>query len=48
MIQEWLHVITDPAHIMGELTFASVEFLVGLVVGSRWLRRHDRKHHTQT
>jgi hypothetical protein len=44
-VSEWLHIISDPAHVAAEATFACVEFVVGLVAGRFWLRSHDRRKH---
>ena len=45
MIEEALHIITDPAHVLAELVFICAEALFGVVVGAILVRRHDRKHH---
>lgn len=46
MIHEWLEVVSDPAHVLAELSFAACEAAISIVVGRVWLRRHDRKHHS--
>lgn len=47
MFSEYLHVVSDPAHIMAELTFIAGEGLVGLVIGRILIKRHDRKFHSK-
>lgn len=46
---EYLHVISDPAHILAELTFILAESIViGAILTpliKRWVRRHDEKEH---
>lgn len=46
MIQEYLHVVSDPAHVLAEITFAIVEASIGALVGGFLVRRHDRKKHS--
>lgn len=49
MIEESLHIITDPGHLLAELTFFLVEVGVGSLIASpfisKWIKRHDKEHH---
>ncbi len=45
MIEEALHILSDPGHVIAEAVFITIEAAV-LSPGIAWLvRRHDRKHH---
>lgn len=43
--QEYVHIMTDPAHLLTDLTWSAGEFVVGFLVGRKFLRRHDRDVH---
>jgi hypothetical protein len=45
MITEALAILTDPAHVLAEATFACIEASIGALVGAVLVRRHDRRHH---
>ncbi len=51
MIHEYLHIVTDPAHLAAEITFILfTDVLIGLVLwplAKRAVRRHDTEHHPQ-
>jgi hypothetical protein len=46
MFQEYWHIITDPAHILAELTIEGVVALMALIPFRTWVKRHDKKHHS--
>lgn len=43
---DYLRTVTDPGHVLAELTWEAVTAVLGLFVGRIWLRRHDRRHHS--
>lgn len=45
MIQEYLHTVSDPAHILTELTFIAIEGMILTPIITRLVRRHDRRKH---
>lgn len=51
MWNEYLHVVSDPAHILAEVTFIIVVdgLLLGLAIPfvRRAIRRHDATHHQE-
>jgi hypothetical protein len=50
--RDYVSTLTDPAHLLTELTIEVATGLVGAVVGvvagRGWLRRHDRAKHSMT
>jgi hypothetical protein len=44
VLHEFLHVVSDPAHILAELAWEGLTGLVLWPLGRLALRRHDRKH----
>lgn len=45
ILQDYWQTLTDPGHVLTELTFIFGEALVGAILGRIWLRRHDRRQH---
>lgn len=49
LFNEYIHVITDPAHVLAEATFILIEsVIIGAILvplGRRFIRRHDEKEH---
>lgn len=45
VFDEYIEVVTDPAHMLAELTFAIAEALILAPMVAFWVKRHDRVHH---
>ena len=46
LLTDWWQTVSDPAHILTEMTYGLVEFVVGgLIIGKWMVARHDRKKH---
>lgn len=45
VLHDYLHTVTDPGHVLAELTWEAVTGLLGWLIGRKLLRRHDRTHH---
>lgn len=45
VFDEYIHVVSDPAHMLAELTFGLTEALILAPLVAFWVRRHDRQHH---
>ena len=45
VIDEYLHIVGDPAHVMAEFTFITIEALIIAPIVAFLVARHDRKHH---
>lgn len=44
-MSEFLHIITDPAHVLAELFFIAVEGVLISPIVAFLVRRHDRRKH---
>ena len=45
MIQETLHMLSDPAHWAFEVVSGGIMFAIGAAWHAVWQRGHDRDHH---
>jgi hypothetical protein len=48
VFSEYVQVVTDPAHMLAELTFVLTEALILAPLVAFWVHRHDRRHHAHT
>lgn len=44
ILVEYVHILSDPAHVLVEFTFVLIDYLVIQGVLKRWAKRRDRKH----
>lgn len=46
VLHQYWQILTDPAHILAELTIEAALAIPGLAYGRVWLRRHDKEKHS--
>lgn len=47
MLEEILHIFTDPAHVVSELMWEGSFALISVFGLRRWVKRHDKEHHPE-
>lgn len=45
IFEEFIHTVSDPAHILTEFTFIAIEAMILTPIIKRWVKRHDRLKH---
>ncbi len=46
-LQDYLHIMSEPAHALAEATYVTIEILLARPVVRWMIRRHDQIHHTE-